>query len=404
MKLSKLSWRNIWRHPARSLLVIASISFGILAGLFLASFYQGMGKQRVKSAISYETSHLQLHHPNFLKDYDPRFGMAPTEFLRLYLDSSSPIKNYSKRSIVAGMISSASGNQGIRINGVDMNEEKNVTYLDQKLKEGELPANQNTQGLVISKKIASKLGIHVGSKAILTFQDTSGNIVSGSFRVTGLFVTNNSRYDEMNVFVQRQTINELLAVDQYCNEIAILLKDDNDLNTMKEDLQEKFPVVETVDWKTLSPEVDLVISTLDQTSMIYMTIILIALMFGIINTMLMSVLERTREIGMLMAVGMNKIRVFGMIVLETCFLVIAGIPLGILSAWSLTTYLNQKGMDLQIFSKAFESFGYSSIVYPELAVKQYVLVIIMVSVAAILSAIYPAYKALKLKPVEAIRK
>jgi ABC-type antimicrobial peptide transport system permease subunit len=138
--------------------------------------------------------------------------------------------------------------------------------------------------------------------------------------------------------------------------------------------------------------------------LVYMAIIMLALAFGIVNTMMMSVLERTREIGMLLSLGMNKARVFGMITFETLLLVLAGCPAGILAS-AITIMITRKtGISLKMFSEAFSSFGYSDMVYPSLTMRQFVTMMALVVCTALVSAIFPARRALSLKPAEAIRK
>ena len=133
-----------------------------------------------------------------------------------------------------------------------------------------------------------------------------------------------------------------------------------------------------------------------------MAIIMVALVFGIVNTMLMAVLERFRELGMLMAVGMTKIRVFLMVMLETLYLGIVGAPFGLLFGWLTIGYYASVGVDMSNYSEGLESFGYSSILYPYVQGSVYPQIVIAVLVTAFIGAIYPAWKAVKLKPVEAL--
>jgi ABC-type antimicrobial peptide transport system permease subunit len=138
--------------------------------------------------------------------------------------------------------------------------------------------------------------------------------------------------------------------------------------------------------------------------MIYLVIILLALVFGIINTMLMTILERFRELGMLMAIGMNKLRVFLMIVMETLFLSFVGVPLGLLLGWGTVSYFGKYGLDLSAFSESLQMYGMSDMTYFDLNPAVYWQVPMMVGFTALLASIYPALKAIRLKPVEAIRK
>jgi ABC-type antimicrobial peptide transport system permease subunit len=135
-----------------------------------------------------------------------------------------------------------------------------------------------------------------------------------------------------------------------------------------------------------------------------MVIIMIALAFGIINTMLMSILERTKEIGMMMALGTHKSKIFSLILLETLFLTIAGTPIGLLISWGVVTYFNRVGLDLSGMGRdLMSSFGFSTLIYPEFPYDKLLGVMVIVAGTALLSCIYPAIKALKLQPVEALK-
>ena len=135
-----------------------------------------------------------------------------------------------------------------------------------------------------------------------------------------------------------------------------------------------------------------------------MGIILLALAFGIVNTMMMAVLERTREIGMLLALGMNKFKIFMMILLETFFLILAGCPVGILLAFATIGITQKTGIDFSRFSDVYSSFGYSSVIYPDLTLRQFVIIMILVLLTALFSALFPARRALQLNPAESLKK
>jgi len=186
--------------------------------------------------------------------------------------------------------------------------------------------------------------------------------------------------------------------------VLILLKDGEQLDTMKDFVKTLASTDKVEDWKELSPELGMIIESFNLYTYIISGIILLALTFGIINTMLMSVLERIRELGMLMAIGLNKRKIFFMIMLETCFLTLIGSPIGLLAGWFTVVTLGKTGINLYMFSEGLASFGFSSIIYPDLDYDKYVIIVTMCLITAIVSAIYPAYKSLQLNPSEAIRK
>jgi len=240
---------------------------------------------------------------------------------------------------------------------------------------------------------------------VLTFQDVDGTIVAGAFRVKGIFQIYNSTLEENNLYLSRSDLAELLKVESEVHEIAVLLHDPEQVENYVTLLQTNYPLTLTQGWKQLAPELGLMIDSLDQYMIIFLVIILLALSFGIVNTMLMAVLERVREIGMLMAIGMNKMRLFTMISLETIFMVMIAAPTGLLLAYGTITWLGTSGLDLSgLYQEGYAAFGFKSIIYPQLDLIYYYRIMLLVILTAFLASLYPAITALRLDPVKAIRK
>jgi len=402
--LTKVAWRNIWRSKKRSFIILASVIIGLSAGIFLMAFYNGMIEQRVNTAIQNEISHIQMHHPEFRNDYDIKYilnnGVSMLEQVQAY----AGVKAATGRIIIKGMIASASGSAGITINGIMPAEEKLVTDLPGKLAEGHYFNPLKNNDLLIGEKLIKKLKLKINNKAILTFQDKDGNIASAAFRIIGIYKTVNTPYDETNVFVNVKDVDSLTGLNNQLNEIAILLKSNKLLDQTQIELSRKYPEIEIKNWMEISPEIGLTVSVSDQMVFIFMGIILLALAFGIINTMMMAVLERTREIGMLLALGMNKLKVFIMILMETIFLVLAGCPGGITIAFTAIAITKNTGISFKKYKEVYSSFGYSDVIYPTLTSWQFWMIMLLVIITAIIAALFPAWKALKLKPAESIRK
>lgn len=402
--LFSLAWRNIWRNKIRSTVIVASVALGILAGAFMMSFYFGMGAGRVKIAIEHEVSHLQIHHPDFEADHEASFNfeVAPVQKI---LENDPRIQAFSSRSMASGMLANATGTRGIFIVGIDPAAENRTRPLASFVREGYFLDTTKAQNqILVSTKLADKLKLSLRSKVVLTFQDTAHNLVSGAFRVCGLYQSENAPLDELHVFIAKNELDALLGTPGHAHETAILLNKGAELETVHSDLSARLPALKTETWRQISPETDLVISSLDSFSLVFIGIILLALMFGIVNAMLMAVLERTREIGMLMAIGMTKTRLFLMILLETFFLTLAGTPIGLFAALALIGWLGKRGIDFSSFAgQVMSDFGYAQIIYPQLPFKNIYQTLFMVIIAAFLSAIFPAQKALKLRPAEAIR-
>lgn len=399
-----MAWRNIWRNKVRSVVIITSIALGLVAGIFIMGLYDGMLTDRLNTVIRQEVSHLQLHHPEFQKDYEAIYSIEHAMEIVELIRSEDYVKAVSARTIAHGMLATSTGSAGVQITGVQQDDEHLVSRLNDKLIEGEGLVGDRRNPIVIGKKLADKVKISLGSKLVLTFTDREYNIVSAAFRVTGIYQSANAPLDERNVYVQSADLNRLMLLEDACHEIAVLLNSDNELVVAQQKLSGRYPELMIENWQQLSPETKLMIETTDTYSIIFIGIIMLALMFGIINTMLMAILERTREIGMLVALGMNKLRLFLLVLWETVLLTLAGAPFGLILSWLVIMYFNQSGIDISSFSgAAMSGFGFSSLLYPEFPWLKIPLVLYIVGVTALLASLFPSYKALRLVPVEAMR-
>lgn len=402
MMLVKIAWKNIWRNKLRSTVVIVAIALGLLAGTFASSFVQGMMTQKIESVIAHEISHFQFHHPEFREELNPKKLMVEGEKIREELRQDQNVVASTGRVINTVMIGSANQSGAIKAIGIIPEDENKVTELGNKVVEGNYFEGISRNPVLISAKTAEKYKIKLRSKVVLTFQDLSGEMVAAAFRVVGIFDTKNGMFDEMNLYVRQSDISALMKIPSGdLHEIAVKLNQNDIAESTAKNYQDRYPHLEVLSWLDLGLGMRNMIEMQGSYTSIVVGIILIALLLSILNTMLMAVLERTREIGMLMAIGMTKGKVFLLIVLETIFLACLGGPLGLFTAYSLISYFGKMGIDLG--DAAYEDVGMSNVVYPTLQSGDYIQVAIMVVCMSIIAAIFPAVKALSLKPVEAVR-
>jgi ABC-type lipoprotein release transport system permease subunit len=402
--ISSFAWRNLWRNKLRSFVIITAVTLGIFAGIFLISFMNGMLNARIQSIVGTEMSHIQIHKPGFLDNDQFTLQIMNADSILKIVKSTPNVVAASKRVIINSMVATAETGTGVKITGIDPEDEKKVTQISSKVFEGKYLDESGKNPVLISERLATKLKVGLKNKIIITVQDVNMNITGGAFRVVGIYRTDNLMFDDVNIYVRNSDIYRLTGLSgTEAHEIAVMLdKNDNSEATAKV-LSGILPDLEVKDWQQLSPEAGYLVSAMNQYMFIFLFIILLALSFGIVNTMLMVILERVHELGMLMAIGMNRVRVFFMIMLETVFLSLTGGVLGIIIGYAVSSYLGKVGIDLYFWKEAFGELGYSTMVYTDIDSKTMILTSLMVIVAGILSSLYPAYKALKLNPSEAIR-
>lgn len=267
---------------------------------------------------------------------------------------------------------------------------------------GELKKNEldNYGKLIVDKA----LDYRIRNKVQITISDEAGTPVQGTFRVCGIYKTTNTSFDQASVFVNAEELAKLYnGKSVLTHEMAILLNDIESADMVKEKLAGISSDNEVSTWKELAPDAALMNDYMVMYYIIFVGIIMLALAFGIINTMMMTILERTRELGMLMAIGMNRKKVFSMIMLETIFLTMVGAVAGMLIGLGLIELLGKTGIHFSSWGEGFEEWGFAAVVYPVITPDFFLLITFMVIVTAIISSIWPARKALKLNPIETLR-
>lgn len=401
-----ISWRNIWRNKLRSSIIIAAIAIGLFGGIFSIAVMNGMAEQRVRSAIQTQVSSIQIHNREFLKNKKLIFSINNSDSIINIIKQNPMVKAVCKRTVVSAMASTAETGTGIVINGINPEQEIYVTSISKKLSIGNYFTKHKKYSILISEKLAKKLKVKLRSKIVITSQNNKGDLIGGAFRVIGIFKTSDSFFDETNVFVLNNDLNKLVydSPENYkAHEIAILLNNDKDTKQLSEVLKSKFKNLSVQPWYDIQPDLKMLSSLMESLSYLILIVILLALTFAIINTMLMAVFERTHEFGMLMAIGMAKHKIFNMVMIETILLSIIGAALGTLISIIIIYIFNIYGIDLSIVSKGLEAFGMDFYIYPEIKSSFYLTISIMVIITAILASIYPAKKALASKPVDALR-
>ncbi len=400
-----IAWRNVWRNKVRSIIMIVAIALGLIAGVFALAFMQGAVDARIESATRTELAHLQVHAPNFLENRETEIYLSEASKFTKKIETIEAVDAASYRLLAEPFIMAAHGTGGGKMLGIVPKQEKLVTNISEKLVDGTyLEKTSRMPPVLIGEKLSKKLKLKVGSKLNVQMVDVNGDLSSKGYRVSGIYRTVNTGFDETNLFVLYNDLKKQLGLQgDVAHEIAMICDDGNAVDEVKKSVMQFTGNDDVKTWKELSPEMSILTESMDEYMYIFILIILLGLCFGIINTMLMAVLERTKEIGMLMAVGMNKRRIFRMIMLESVMLTFTGGIIGILLGSAITRYFSTRPIDVSAFSEGLEKYGYATKITTSIQTETLVTITVLVLITGIISAVYPARKALKLNPAEATR-
>ncbi|HAS64262.1 MAG TPA: ABC transporter permease [Vibrio sp.] len=403
--LIKLAWRNLWRNKLRTSIIVGAMMFGLVGVIAMMGFMTGFVDSMVKNAIRWQTSHIQIQTEPFLRN--PEIGeLIPNgEVLTDKLKQLEGVESVSSRFIADGMIASARSNRGVRINGIDSKDESQITPLTQHITHGEWIDDNGRNPILVSERMAQRLTLRVGSKVVLTFTDVDGQVAGAAYRVKGIFKTPSSVLDDGNVFVRKEDLQKTANMSGV-HEVALLLNDPNTLEQQQRRIDslasEYGQQLKVRNWRQIQPILSTMMKSMDVSNQVILVIFVVAMMFGIINIMLMSVFERTQEFGVLMAVGMQKHKVFSLIILETSMLGMTGAVFGISCSALLINILNSTGISLASMSDGLGAYGIDTLLYPRVSLFEYQMIFLTVLVASVLAAVYPARQILKRRPVDAM--
>jgi putative ABC transport system permease protein len=398
-----IAWRNIWRNRKRSGVLLVAIAFGLWAGLLTSGLLNGMTVQMIRSAISTRTAHVQIHARGFVDHPEVGKIIPDGQAVLQKVRSTDGVAEAAGRAVVPAMGSSATTSAGVRLYGVAPDAEAEVFTVAKKVVTGRYIEASDRNTCVLGQELAEKLKLDVGSKLIVQAQTPDGTLAGGAFRIVGIYKTVSSLYDKTAVFALQGDVDRTFTLDGAIHEIAIKADDISDSVPVASRLRSEFPGLDVETWDKLEPELELLTSTSQQMSRILMVFIMIALVFGITNTMLMAVLERTRELGVLISLGMKQRLVFAMIMIETVILSSIGGALGAALGGGTVAALSRIGLDLSVISTGLAAAGVESVLYPKLAAIEYPVIGALVIATAVLGAIYPGIKASRLSPVQAMR-
>ncbi len=400
--LMTLAWRNVWRNKLRSGIMIAAMIFGLLGAILMVGFVQAMTDNMVENAIRYQTSHLQIHNSDFLINEELSAWLPEADTVAERIRQQDGIEAATVRQVVDGMLASAASTRGVRINGIIPDDEIRVTDISESIVAGVMLLDKGRNPILVSRRNADKLNLRLGSKVVLTFTSIDGDVAGAAFRVTGLFNTPASSFDDTNVFVRRGDLARFTGLDQ-AHEIAIRIADDRQLAPLQEKISGLIGEQSVVrNWGEVQPLLSAMTGSMEISNAIVAGVFITALGFGIINIMMMSVFERTREFGVLMAIGMTRGRVLLLIVTEAVLLGGVGGLLGLATGRLMLAVTDQFGLPFGAVAEGLGAYGVDALLYPSVTTVFYLKLFSMVLLTSLLAGLYPARQILKKRPSEAL--
>ena len=402
--LLRLAWRNLWRNHRRTSIMLMAIVLGAWAMIFMTALMRGMVTEVVKDSISALPGHVQVHHPDFGDDPSivnliPR---SDTELQRQFADAG--FLQWATRVRVPAVITSEYDSRGLTLLGVDPQQERGLTFVDYDSVDGRFLEAPDDHGIVIGAKLARTLNTELGKRIVIMSQDPDNDIADRGFRIVGIFHANVTAFEEAFVFAGKSTVQELLRIGDRVSEVVVLGEDYRDVEPVyARTLELVDGDVEVERWYELDPYLGSMLGVMDGFVLVWIVVIFLALSFGLVNTLVMAVFERVREIGLMLALGMRPINILGQIVIESLMLLALGLAIGTALSWA-TVQPIKDGIDISVVGEGLDMWGMSSTLYPELLLSDVILANVVVLILGFLASLSPAWRASHYEPIEAITK
>jgi ABC-type lipoprotein release transport system permease subunit len=354
--------------------------------------------------LSY-TGHVQIHSRGFEASQNLRDSIEdPHEITRL-MQSYPEINGWTPRIRTSGLASIGGASSGVQIMATDPEQETWVTSMHERITAGEWLRPGMPKDLLFGATVAQTIGANIGDRVILMAQRPSGEMVSEVFYLSGIIETGAPQIDRTLALISLNSAQEWLHMDQSVTDIVIRAErhEDTDLivRLFRQQLSEKR--YEILAWQTLDPMVRQWLEFSDAYGLVIILVVVLLVITEILNTMLISLHDRQKELGVIVAIGTNRRQIFSMLLLEAVTLIATGAALGYLAGSLLVYAFAESGIDLTNYANAFQFFYMNPVIHPELTQSSALRILGATLVAALIAGIYPAWKATRLQLHKALR-
>ncbi len=405
--LISMAWRNLWRNKRRSLVVISSIALGIFAMIFSMALMNGFNNQMVENTIKTSLGHIAIHSKGFQDDMKLQYNFHESRSIIEAINNDTRIIASAPRIKLQGMVRSSEASRGVMIVGIDPVKEKEVSgFYEYTLKDkGSRYFNGNdSNSVLVSSSLAERLDLIIGDRLVLMFQDKDKEIIGAGMRIVGLYVTPIESFDKFVLFVPIKKLQEITGLKDNISELTITVKDSRAIDSIKESLisQVNNNSLEILTWKEMAPSLVSAVKLFDSMMYMFFMIVFITVIFSVANTLIMAIMERFHEIGVMKSIGTRPMWIFFITMFEAINLGIVGLILGIITSVALTGFLGINGLDFSFYMESMRTWGTGSIIYPVVKSMDIIAATIIVLVTTIIAALYPAIKAATIKPLKAL--
>lgn len=399
-----IALRNMFRNKKRSLITLSAVTFGLAALIFLRGFVYGAQEQMVENITQTLTSDAQIVPRALQNIYNTNGTIEDPESIRKILRSDPRVVGFAERVIAGGIVSSATNSIPTFVVGIDLDQERLIGSR-RTLVKGRHMENADETGAALGEKMREVLGVGIGDKIVVTAQDYYGTLAGEAYRLIGTFETGNDQIDNGTVMLLKPTAQRLLSLDQRISKFGMKIREREDVGDVVRDLQSRIPEKDllVLTWEDLIPMMAQLIRFQDGMIFVVVLIVLTVVAAGILNTLTMSIVERTHEFGLMMAMGTKPSQVIFLVALESFLITSLGALLGTGLGVALTLYFGHVGINLSRFVSTFSNFLIGAEVHPKVDILYLALFLIVIAVSNIVVSLYPAWRASRLEPVSAMR-
>ena len=404
MMVIRLAWRNVWRNPRRTVVILTAVAVGVFGMIFIGALMAGVGDQMVRNSIATLVGSLQIHHRGYREDPVVENTMVdPSEPAAALAAVLGPGGRWSRRVRVSAVAGNARHSAGVTLVGIEPEREADISFIGSAVREGRTLVPEDPYGIVVGRAFIEKFGTRIGRKLVLMSQGADREMSSRAFTIIGVFRAELDATERQFVFVSLAAAREMLGIGEGVSEIAVLLTDGADPDPVAAALKALLPErYEVHTWRELLPMLTAYIEMNDGFSTIWYLVVFIAMGFGIVNTLLMAVFERMREFGLMRALGMKPGAIVREVLIESALLLIIGMAAGNAAALTVVAALVESGIDLSAFAAGAEYAGMPRVIYPAFSWKSALEANMTVWVLGLLVSLYPAVKAARITPVDAM--